>query len=489
MALGGLTTLDPNALSATKLRSSGMTAQEVGYKRKAFEQDLAGKLMADQTKQAAIQQKEKAAQAKVAEWKPEYAAFSHTDAFAALLEEEKKLEAKQYADFKAGIGGNPDDATSEAARERRYRRFELDRKAKASQEAVAYGQKMMDAYRARPFDYADDTEAKVTEYISNPAVMETGKLPDLLEELYDLNKATNEQLGFLKPSMSGNAATLPDGSVNTWTSEKVIPGQVMAGIDMVLQNEHAWKAATRAYENLLVNDPERAAQVAETAKKNNIPMVKAMVFDAMNPVYSYTKYKETQSAPSEAGIGDENKKAAARELLETGFGIVGGAAQGKTVGEVFPTATDEEKKTFIDTYPKVSGRFDVRNDELVTNYNNLVYDVKVDAEGKKIPVKVRAVIRDPQDGSTRLVYSTDVEGKNVSVSEKIPKREFYSKVIRPIAINNPEYDINTLDRIAQDEYNLIEGSGGQIDLPQRGPKAENTIGGKWGAKASANKYN
>lgn len=465
MALGGLTTLDPNALSATKLKSSGMTAQEVGYKRKAFEQDLAGKLMADQTKQAAIQQKEKAAQAKVAEWKPEYAAFSHTDAYAALLDEEKKLEAKQYADFKAGIGGNPDDATSEAARERRYRRFELDRKAKASQEAVAYGQKMMDSYRARPFDYADDTEAKITQYISNPAVMDTGKLPDLLEELYDLGKATNEQLGFLKPSMSGNATTLPDGSVNTWTSEKVIPGQVMAGIDMVLQNEHAWKAATRAYENLLANDPERAAQVAETAAKNNIPMVKAMVFDAMNPVYSYTKYKEGQTMASEGGAGVKADERASLWLGKVLEGYMDGtygesSDQLSEPGEGF--GTGEMRRIVKDPTTLVGWKWDAKD----------VYDPTA---GKNIKVveEIKDFEVDPQAQVFRVTVGP-AKGDGDGRVEEIRFDEAESKLVPRISGNNKDQmrGIGIYDIAAEKTgEGTRKGAGAQniVKTPQSGP--------------------
>ena len=61
-----LQTLDPLALSATKLQAGGMDAQEVAYKRKAMEDDLAKTQLAVAAKDRETAQKQKEADQKLA---------------------------------------------------------------------------------------------------------------------------------------------------------------------------------------------------------------------------------------------------------------------------------------------------------------------------------------------------------------------------------------------------------------------------------------
>jgi hypothetical protein len=215
--------------------------------------------------------------------------------------------------------------------------------------------------------------------------------------------------------------------------------------------------------------------VQAIAKAQKLPLVGAMAFQQLFDRAGGKKHTESQTALSEAGAGRKDKEASAKELLETGFGIVGGAAQGKSVGDVASGLSYESTQAIMNKYPSLAKKkFDVNDNEVVTNYNNLYYDINVASDGKKVPSKVRAIFRDPKTGSVRVAYATDDQASSgaLTVTEPIPKKEFYSKVIRRIAINNPEYDINVIDRVAQDEYQLIDESGGQIDLPDRGPSVK-----------------
>ena len=105
-----LQTLDPLALSATKLQAGGMDAQEVAYKRKAMEDDLAKTQLAVAAKDRETAQKQKEADQKLA-LMPTYNTLSqqHTKFAFEWMAKEKETRAAEELAYRQGLGGNPND--------------------------------------------------------------------------------------------------------------------------------------------------------------------------------------------------------------------------------------------------------------------------------------------------------------------------------------------------------------------------------------------
>lgn len=471
MALGGLGPLDPNAVAATKLKSSGMSAQEVAFKRKAMELDLGKSALAAEVKNKATDQKNKEANLKAFPPIGDTVALPYTQAWRQRMVAEQNQLANDLALYKQGKGSDPNNPLSEAGMARAARNAQHKQYAANTNSWYKLTNDLIDDIRKNSGSYVDGALEEALAAQRDVSVAETGEYPDLSRRLFDLDKYLGTKLGAIKAGGGGKAVTLKDGSIKTTSSEYILENDVKAGIQEALTKPEAQAEALRRFEGLSKDDQDA---VLEFAQNNNMPPEAAMLYNLLKPVYSYTKYKENLQRP--AASGDDAKRQSAKELLETGFGIVGGAAQGKSISDAFPGAKVEDIKTFVDKYPKVlemaDKRFDLAsNQEVLTNYNGLHYDTQVLGDGKKIPVKIRGIVRDSNSGDTRVIYSTDQKGTDVTMSPAIPKKEFYSKVIRPIAINNPEYDINILDKVAQDEYQLIDNSGGQIALPERGPSS------------------
>ncbi len=345
------------------------------------------------------------------------------------------------------------------------------------------GAKWTAAIAAHPTWYKPNAKDEIYKWQTSTEPLLTGEVANMPQELFDLQGAIADQFGKIEKEMKAWASA--DGT-SSGTKEFIPSEAFLTTAEVFATEPNAQYALEQQFKELT---PEKQAQIDADAKRYGTNRNTAMAVDAAKALYDRTRRTAQSEQVSEGGAGRKDKDASARELLETGFGIASGIAQGRKIREV-SRADAEQVDKLIKKYPKI-GRFDAYDDEVITNYNNLYYDTQVLADGKEIPAKVRGIIRDKKSGDVRVVYGTDEAGTDVTITEKIPEKEFYSKVIRRIALNTPEYDINTLDRIAQDEYNLIQGSGGQIDLPKvgGGNPVDNTLGGKWGSKAAANKYN
>jgi hypothetical protein len=475
---------DPLA-SAAPVLQSGPGALDIGYKRMGIEADAA-KLAA--SKEAALNKLKEAQKKRAAtafKIDAEVPFFTHKAAFAQDWKAEEDWLAQKMMDYDQGKGDDPMDPTSKAGIERQFRAQQLKMK-------TGYSKQMGDMY-VKATDYIDKnynnlkpgTKEKLDAWISDIDNLTKGETYDPIIGNIDLNKVVQGQLKELATSTTGAAWVDPiTGESHSFQTDQIIAPQVLAGIQGVLSDHYNREQAEFDAAEIAIADPVRYKRIVELAAKNNIPVADALIFDYAAPVYTMKQHTETVGQVNEAGAGRADKSASAKELLETGFGIASGLAKGRKVRDVI-VATPGEVTNFLQKHPKVldKTRFDLETHEIITNYNNLYYDTQVLEDGKKIPSKIRGIVRDKNTGNVRVMYSTDDQGADVTVTEEIPEKEFYSKVIRRIALNTPEYDINTLDRVAQEEYKLIDGSGGQILMPKRGTKGSLTVGNKNVGKA------
>lgn len=458
MALGMLQPLNPTSRGLADLSGNEDSLLNVAMKRKEIELDL-GK-QAALAREAADKQKE-AARATLDKL-PQTVKLEHTKAYSKLY---NTTQQRLGRILQANGGVMPAPGTP-AYDEYNALAQNLAQVAANSEQLDTRRAAYLDEFTKNPTLYPNLTKGDIENW-GTAEDMLSGSLPDNpLEANFDIAGYAEPFFSKIKPDQIAWAGPAAGGGAQAGSTERVLPEDIKTVAEGIAIDDRFQKAALRQFKNF---SPEKQAFITGLAEKNGMTIPAAIALDLGTGLESYTKQERSYTQPSAAESGREDKKASARELLETGFGIVGGSAQGKPFAQATPQMTPEQRAEFTRKYlPELKGRFDVEDKDIITNYNGLNFDTRVDEKGNKSPAKIRGMIRYP-DGSTRVAYSTDTEGVKVTVTEKIPKEEFYSKVIRRTAINTPEYDINTLDRIAQDEYNLIEGSGGQIDLPRRGP--------------------
>ena len=157
-----LQTLDPLALSATKLQAGGMDAQEVAYKRKAMEDDLAKTQLALATKNKEIDQKQKEADQKLA-LMPTYNTLSqqHTKFAFEWMSKEKETRAAEELAYRQGLGGNPNDPTTPEGLARWNRTVNYGQIAANSKQMESTGSEWLKLIAAHPTWYKPNAKDEI----------------------------------------------------------------------------------------------------------------------------------------------------------------------------------------------------------------------------------------------------------------------------------------------------------------------------------------
>lgn len=471
---------DPLTMAAPILKG-GPGALDIGYKRMGIEAEANRQALAAKAAAEALKQKERIANQKAENWTPPHVDLIHSNEWLTHQDYREKQDAELRMNYKTLPPtdpknlGDPDDPKTQAGQLRRAWKVQDAQYVANSLELGDAMKKDIEYVRTRPGEFTNEdgsptTENDILRAYGNTSIKGSER-PNIMDNNFQIAPWLDKRASVLGTSSYENAVLNPDGTVTTTGNEGVDLSKILAEARAAAIDDFASPALGKQLTALAENDPAGFAEVRAIAKKQNLPLVGAMAFQQLFDRAGGRKHTESQTALSDAGAGRADRMASVKELLETGFGIIGGASSETDIQKVFPKLSIEETQKFMAKYPELAKqRFDLKGDDIITNYNNLYFDTEVGANGKKIPAKVRGIVRDKSNGSVRVVYSTDINGTDVTVTEPIPKKEFYSKVIRRIAINNPEYDINIVDNVADKEYNLINGSGGQIDLPKRGPK-------------------
>ena len=412
-----LQTLDPLALSATKLQAGGMDAQEVAYKRKAMEDDLAKTQLALATKNKEIDQKQKEADQKAFPALSETVALPYTQAWTQRMSNEEKTLAKELLDYRQGLGSNPNDPLSEAGMRRAARNASHKQYAANTNSWFKITNDLADDIRKNPGSYKDGALQEVLDAQRDITVAEKGEYPDLTKRLFDLQKHTDTILGYVKESGSGKAVTMPDGSIKTTSSEYILPADVKAGIKTALLKPEARDEALRWFSEMPKEDQDA---VMEFAKNNQMSPEEAMIYNVEMPIYSYTKYKETLNAPSDGAAGRKDIEEGLNWLAEWRKGAEEGKYEGNDMSSLFGISPAGGEK-LPDAYKTLKGWvFDQTE----------VYDEDADKNIKKETV-IDAISLDRGKGNWVIKLDT-------GEIREIPTDKFESEVIPRLGAYNKE---------------------------------------------------
>jgi hypothetical protein len=257
-----LQTLDPLALSATKLQAGGMDAQEVAYKRKAMEDDLAKTQLALATKNKEIDQKQKEADQKLA-LMPTYDTLSqqHTKFAFEWMSKEKETRAAEELAYRQGLGGNPNDPTTPEGLARWNRTVNYGQIAANSKQMESTGSEWLKAIAAHPTWYKPNAKDEIYKWQTSTEPLLTGEVANMPQELFDLQGAIADQFGKIEKELAAGASA--DGTSN-WSDEFIPSEAFLTTAEMFATEPNAQYALEQQFKEFT---PEKQAQIKKDAAK------------------------------------------------------------------------------------------------------------------------------------------------------------------------------------------------------------------------------
>lgn len=466
MALGGLGPLDPNALAATKLKSGGLTAQEVAYKRKAMEDQMGAQNLTAEVKNKATDQKAMEALAKIPlEPTPGTLQLQHTKFALDWNESEKRTRAAEEKAWRAAgspPADNPNIRSTPAGQARWGRAIEWNQMVSNSKQMQAMSDGWQQQIAANPDFYPKDAKRKIDEWYRSTEPLTTGEVIDMPKELFDFNAAVASTFGKMQKEIEAYAS--PDGTRSG--SDAYIPSEMFKKVaeTFVASDRNVRESADEAFDNYPKEKQEWILKSAENWKMTPAAVISMDLARGLYDRHQRTAVSEQQN---EAGYGQKKEEIGAINFIEKGIGMNDPSNAGKTLKEM-GYRDYKTVNAFLAANPTL-GRFSVnvpKNAEVFSGYNGMIYK-QTEADGKKINRYIGGIIRDPSTGKTQVV-TTDASGNKLKISKPISSERFYSEVMDPLAEYNPELDHKAVGYVYQKKYGPIEGQEGNISLPRKG---------------------
>ena len=478
-----LQTLDPLALSATKLQAGGMDAQEVAYKRKAMEDDLAKTQLALATKNKEIDQKQKEADQKLA-LMPTYNTLSqqHTKFAFEWMSKEKETRAAEELAYRQGLGGNPNDPTTPEGLARWNRTVNYGQIAANSKQMESTGSEWLKAIAAHPTWYKPNAKDEIYKWQTSTEPLLTGEVANMPQELFDLQGAIADVFGKIEKELAAGASA--DGTSN-WSDEFIPSEAFLTTAEMFATEPNAQYALEQQFKEFT---PEKQAQIKKDAAKYKTNVNTAMAMDAAKALYDRKREVRVSEQTTGAGYGIEKEKAASNELVQMYKGVVEGTHRGMTPKEAFKkeadlvalaktVANNEALQPYVTV--KGGGEFELKPGyRLITNLNRLstgTKRTKTTSGGVSDPVekKIRFAIQDEDTKNIIIVSGTDGEwnGGTTEVSEAISPSQLWSKVFVPGEMYTGEgktYPIGSGELALRNAGINIEGTEANINPENKG---------------------
>ena len=342
-----------------------------------------------------------------------------------------------------------------------------------------------------PGSYMPDALQRLDTEYENPDYYQSNTIPRAIPGLWDWDGNVKRLAEQLQPTQESRSGPTGDGG-SRYTDIKYVPDEnIREQAELKATDPGANNAALLRYESL--NDAGKQ-EIQDIAQRNNMSVAGAMLYKDLKVKIGETQVTSRYQQPSAFAGGQENQKIGAKWLIGVGRGIIGGQA-GAEKGMDAAKATrwydlPANQRAEIRSALGVKEDWELKDYEVVKDYNNLVID-KAANEGEA-PYKIRGIIRNPRTMETRVVYATDPVVKVNSFGQPvetpgdvrstgwIKPEHFYSDVVRPISNNNDEYDVNVVDKTAQEEFGINTGAGREIDMLRgtqwQRPKSGNAMG-------------
>jgi len=474
-----LQTLDPLALSATKLQAGGMDAQEVAYKRKAMEDDLAKTQLAVAAKDRETAQKQKEADQKLA-LMPTYDTLSqqHTKFAFEWMAKEKETRAAEELAYRQGLGGNPNDPTTPEGLARWNRTVNYGQIAANSKQMESTGSEWLKLIAAHPTWYKPNAKDEIYKWQTSTEPLLTGEVANMPQELFDLQGAIADQFGKIEKELAAGASA--DGTSN-WSDEFIPSEAFLTTAEMFATEPNAQYALEQQFKEFT---PEKQAQIKKDAAKYKTNVNTAMAMDAAKALYDRKREVRASEQKSGATYGQEKEEAASNELVQMYKGVVEGTHRGMTPKEAFKKEADlvalaktVANNEALQPYMTADGSIKPGY-RLITNLNRLstgTKRTKTTSGGVSDPVekKIRFAIQDEDTKNIIVVSGTDGEwnGGTTEVSEAISPSQLWSKVFVPGEMYTGEgktYPIGSGELALRNAGINIEGTEANINPENKG---------------------
>lgn len=443
-----LQTLDPLALSATKLQAGGMDAQEVAYKRKAMEDDLAKTQLTLATKNKEIAQKQKEADQKLA-LMPTYDTLSqqHTKFAFEWMSKEKETRAAEELAYRQGLGGNPNDPTTPEGLARWNRTVNYGQIAANSKQMEDVGAKWTAAIDLHKEWYKPNAKDEIYKWQTSTEPLLTGEVANLPQTLFNLEGAVADVFGKIEKELEAGASA--DGTSN-WSDEFIPSEAFLKTAELFATEPNAQYSLEQRFKELT---PEKQAQIDADAIKFKTNRNTAMAMDAAKALYDRKREVRASEQLNEGGAGRRDDVKTASEFVRAVENVNKGTHQGfSRVLDAFPGLNATTANALISNNPELAAVIEMSPDgpvlkpgyELVKDFNRLVVGVVPEIKGKgtpERPIKVQAAIR-AKNGNITVLTGTDEDFKagNLKSSPPIPKEDVFQKVVYPALWNGGEYN-------------------------------------------------
>lgn len=475
--------LNPLAQAATKLGRTGPSALDVGYKRLGMEQaaDMASAKLASARDKVDAQKQATAQKMNAPLLKATVMQF-HQDLWNKDVNDYYDWWANAQAAYSRGEGPDP-VASGEAGRringllQKAANSKTLEDNWKAQHEAVAKAK--MEQSGAFP----ENADELIDQEFAKPEYYGSGQVPSYIQGMWDLEGRVKNRVSQLKMSKSGWAGPAADGGAASRHTEAYDQAEVRREAESLATEEGAAKEVQMRYERM---DDKTKAEVESLIKQYGMSFTGGMLYYFMKPKTSAVQETSTYTQPGGAGMGFANKKIGAKWLIGVSRGILGGQGGGQT-GQEAAIATrwadlPFEQKTEIVRALKIKSEGELVDKEVLTDFNGLTYETTAE-KGGGAPLTIRGMLRNPTTNEVNIVYASDAVTKKTASGEEttpgevrstgwIPENEYYSRVIRPIAMNNDDFDVNITDKTAQEDFGINTGGGRDIKIPKVGPSAQ-----------------
>jgi len=420
-----------------------MDAQEVAYKRKAMEDDLAKTQLAVAAKDRETAQKQKEADQKLA-LPPTLGTLSqqHTKFAFDWNRREKELRAAEELAYRQGLGGNPNDPTTPEYLVRWQRLMDYNQMVANSKQMEDVGAKWTAAIDLHKEWYKPNAKDEIYKWQTSTEPLLTGEVANLPQTLFNLEGAVADVFGKIEKELAAGASA--DGTSN-WSDEFIPSEAFLKTAELFATEPNAQYSLEQRFKEFT---PEKQAQIRKDAAKYGTNVNTAMAMDAAKALYDRKREVRQSEQISGATYGMKKEQEASNELVEMYTGVVEGTHRGMTPKEAFKkdadlvalsktVANNESLKPYLTVNSK--GESEMKPGyRLITNLNRLSTGVKTPANKlgtvqKPIERKVRFAIQDENTKNIIVVSATDSDWASgaAEVTEAISPSQVWSKVFVP----------------------------------------------------------
>lgn len=450
---------DPASLPGTVLPDLGPSAMEVWFKRKQAAEVAKG-----------MQAKAKAAKRKQFKpFEPEEVYYRFQGKMGEMEKAYVEGLSQMYQNFEDGTGGDPDDPSSEAFRQKAAMEMDMNRYARNTVQVGKQYEDLLNKVAQEPGKYRPEYLEALNEWIANPDTP-YGEIPvPDPDDYFDFQAAEKKILDRIEPDQTSAAFVTEDGRNYQKLTKKWSREKVMAAATSLATQEDAGRALQRRFEALVQQDKQAAYDLEIEADANGWSIPEQIAFNDMKgAIAEQVTSKFTGSGYS---WGEMSDRAKAKRIVEVTKGIAEQNYEGLASEVTDPT----QVANFFTG--EIEGP-----DMMVTDvYNDLSLgkdQVKtMTGTTKEVDRRVQKTLVDKKTGKIKFSFGVDDDGEPID-SKWYDPDEFADFTLGKVQEFNKGF--GGIDAYVQETYNINPKRGYDLDLRKRRRSGTRGIGTQTG---------